>query len=139
MRYRSLLLMPALALVIALPARAGGPAVVVLAPAMTCWDTATYFRTNFRDEVVDYCHAGGRRHYVPGSLECFYLPVRVCAAFTPTSCPAGCGAVGFPSCPPGCDLGGSWSETRHPLDPIAFPCPEGRAPPECSSRLARTR
>jgi len=115
-------------------ARAEWPPVVVVPVPVSCWDEATYFRTNYGDQVVDFCHAGRSRHYIPGEPDCFYVPVHVCSVFTPPTCPAGCpGGAGCPAC----NTAGTWSTLRTELPGVPFACPEGHPPPECESRLAR--
>src|SRR5438093_1437755 len=107
------------------------PQVVIVQPVVTsCWEETTYFRTNVGAEVVDYCHAGPSRHYVPGEVECYYRPVTVCSLYTPPTCPPGCPQNGPAVCP-ACDANGHWDQTREEAEPIPFPCPEGRPPPEC--------
>ncbi len=58
---------------------------------------------------TDFCR--GHLRFTPGALDCYQIADEVCGVYLPTS--------------------REWIETRRPLGPSVFPCPEGPAPPVC--------
>ena len=85
------------------------------APLVTnCWTETQYF-SSLKTGDVEYCR--GHMKYVPGAPDCYTFETQVCAIFQP--------------------LTREWTQSRQPLPPRVFACPNEAKPPLCPSNPAR--
>ena len=90
------------------PGRPGRPLDDTTGIATSCWFTAQVFRS-LASGSVPFCR--GHLRYRPGDFDCYQITEQVCSVYLPTSA--------------------EWTETRRPLGPTVFPCPDGPEPPVC--------
>lgn len=73
-----------------------------------CWFDTRLFES-LRYGPVTYCRK--RLAYTPGALECYQFTDQVCTVVLPSSATV--------------------TQTRQPVAPVLFPCPDGPEPPVC--------